>query len=303
MQANVDRTRTVDAFVDRHFTWPGTLRLHRAALGLDILRAPVNVLLSPILVMARLSGFLCRVLGLHRAGYWLQSRKLLLRTAVAAKIEAAILSDLLRVPLSCDMCLRDRNALSRALLAAPQYRETFRAQGSVAQAESVAARITDAISEYTGTRSAISEMTTALVTLAVGAFVFQALTPGMVSMAPGVAEALTRAAAVAEFPLGASIGGLWYGIFPVGPSAAQITATIIGLLFLGSMVAAFAGTIADPVQVRLGIHRRRLSRLLDTVEAELVGVRDRQFDAREHVFARLFDLSDAAMSLLRAFRG
>ena len=51
------RLALVDAFVQRHFTWPGTLRLHRAALGADILRAPVNVLMSPILVLARLAAW------------------------------------------------------------------------------------------------------------------------------------------------------------------------------------------------------------------------------------------------------
>jgi len=303
MRENADRTRKVDIFVKRHFTWPGTLRLHRAALGLDILRAPVNVLLSPVLVMARLSGWLCRVAGLRRAANWLQSRRLLRRTAVAATVEAAILADLLRVPLPGDPGPGDRGALCRAILAAPQYHEAIRAQGSVAEAERVAMRIADAISEYTGSRAAVSEMTTALVTLAVGAVVFQALTPGMISMAPGIAEAVARATAVAEFPLGASIGGLWYGVFPVGPSPAHITATFIGMLFLGSVVAAFAGTIADPVQVRLGIHHRRLNRLLDVVEAELIGARDRQFVAREHFIARMFDLSDAVTSVWRVFRG
>ena len=53
-----------DAFVRRHFTWPGTLRLHRAALGFDILRAPINVVLSPILVLARLAAWVCRKLRL-----------------------------------------------------------------------------------------------------------------------------------------------------------------------------------------------------------------------------------------------
>ena len=108
MRASLEWASEADAFVTRHFTWPGTLRLHRAALGLDILRAPVNVLLSPILVIARLSGWLCRLLGLRRAADWLLSRKLLLRTAVAATVEAAILAELLRVPLPDSVSQGDR---------------------------------------------------------------------------------------------------------------------------------------------------------------------------------------------------
>ena len=88
----MDREGEVEAFVRRHFTWPATLRLHRAALGPDILRAPANVLLSPVLVLARLSGWVCGRLGLRRAADWLLRRRLLLRTAVAARVEAAIVS-------------------------------------------------------------------------------------------------------------------------------------------------------------------------------------------------------------------
>ncbi|MCF7726626.1 hypothetical protein GLP59_09975 [Sulfitobacter sp. M220] len=44
-------------------------------------------------------------------------------------------------------------------------------------------------------------MTTAIATLAVGALVFQALAPGMISMAPDVANAVARTTAIAQFPL------------------------------------------------------------------------------------------------------
>ncbi|MFP4275585.1 MAG: DUF6635 family protein, partial [Paracoccaceae bacterium] len=87
------RPDRVDAFVRRHFTWPGTLHLHRAALGLDILRAPVNVMLSPVLVLVRLAARICRILGLRQTADRLSRRQLLLRSAVAARVEAAILAE------------------------------------------------------------------------------------------------------------------------------------------------------------------------------------------------------------------
>lgn len=74
------------------------------------------------------------------------------------------------------------------------------------------------------------------------------------------------------------------------------------LVLLGSVVAAFAGTIADPVQVRLGMHRRRLMRLLDTLDAEIDGSSQKPFVAREHFLVRAFDLWNAAVCVLRAFR-
>jgi hypothetical protein len=121
-------------------------------------------------------------------------------------------------------------------------------------------------------------------------------------MAPGLAGAMSHAAAVAGFPLGEALGGLWYGVFPVGPSPWLVASTVAGLMLLGSVFAAFAGLIADPVQARLGIHRRRLLRLIDTLEAETIGPDDKPFVAREHFLARIFDVWDAALSVLRAFR-
>ena len=77
---------------------------------------------------------------------------------------------------------------------------------------------------------------------------------------------------------------------------------VAGLVMLGSVVAAFAGVLADPAQSRLGIHRRRLGRLLDAVEEEFLGRGDKPFVAREHFFARLLDLWDALASAVRIFR-
>ncbi|TGD42430.1 hypothetical protein EEB11_14230 [Pseudotabrizicola sediminis] len=293
----------VEAFVHRHFTWPGTLHLHRAAAGLDILRAPVNVVLSPILVLVRLGAWICRKLGMARMAGWLLARRLLLRTAVSARVEAAILTELLDAPLSSGTAIPDRAALSRAILAAPRFREVIRSRGTVAEAQAAADRIVGAVGDYTATRSSIAEFTTGLVTLAIGAIVFQALTPGMISMAPGVAQAVSHGTAVADFPLGAPLGGVWYGVFPVGPSPGLIAVTVLALMLLGSVIAAFAGIFADPLQARLGIHRRRLMRLFRTLDAEMDGTRDMPFAAQEHLLPRTFDLWDAALSVLRVFRG
>ncbi len=297
------RHARIGAFVHRHFLWPGTLRLHRAALGIDILRAPVNVLLSPILVVIRIVGWLCRRLHLDRTGAWLLRRRILLRTAVSARLEAAILTELLDVPYRAAGTGPEPAEMADAILSAPRYREKIRSRGSVGAAQAMADRMATAINDYTGTRSAVAEFTTALITLTVGAIAFQALTPGMISMAPGVAEAVSRTTAITEFPLGSTLGGVWYGVFPVGPSPELILATVLILMAIGSVVAAFAGIVADPVQAWLGIHRRRLIRLWATWDAELDGDQGKPFAVQEHFLARLFDLWDAVVTVLRVFRG
>ncbi|MFT7449070.1 MAG: hypothetical protein ACI9LZ_004020, partial [Glaciecola sp.] len=79
-------------------------------------------------------------------------------------------------------------------------------------------------------------------------------------------------------------------------------ASIAFLVMFGSVFAAFAGVLADPVQSRLGIHRRRLLRLIDTLEVELCGAGNKPFAVREHYYARLFDLWDVVGSVVRIIR-
>jgi hypothetical protein len=295
------RARIV-GFARRHFTWPGTFRLHRAAFGLDILRAPANAVLSPLLVATRLLSLLCGWLGLAPQSRWLAGRRILLRTAVSRQVEALAAAELLALELPTGD-RADPEALTRAVLASPRLRELIRGRGSVEAAETTGRRIAAALGDYVGTRSAVAEMTTALGVLVVGAFVYRSLTPGLLSMAPGIASGLSWDAAVAGFPLGQGIGRLWYGVFPVGPAPGLVASVVVTLVMLGAVLAALAGTIADPVQVWLGVHRRRLTRLIGAIEAELGGDQDRPFGVREHYLSRLLDLWDVAVALIRGLRG
>lgn len=298
----VSRRTMIDTFVARHFTWPGTLRLHSAALGWDILRAPLNVLLSPFLILTRLAALICRRVGLRATGDWLARRRILLRTSVGRRVETLILAELLGVPLDRSASARDPSTLARAVLAAPQFREAIRARASPDEADRLGRRIAGALGEYAGSRSAVAEITVALCALVLGALVFRALTPGMVSMAPGVADAIARSTAIASFPLGQTLGGVWYGLFSPEAASWLVGVTVAGLIMLGSVFAAFAGVFADPVQSWLGIHRRRLDRLLVNLETELIGAEGAGFVAREHFYARFLDLWDAIASAFRFIR-
>jgi hypothetical protein len=292
----------VNGFVSHYFTWPGTVRLHGFAFGWDIVRAPLNVMLAPVFLLTRLIAHICLRMNLLRIGGWFAQRRILLRTAVSQRVEALIVTDLLGVPLGVGAGAHDPSGLAHAVLAAPQFREMIRKRPDPAAAEAVGQRIATALTDYASTRSAVAEMTTALCTIAFGALVFNALTPGMISIAPGVAEALARSTAIAAFPLGETLGGLWYNIFSPGASSVLLGLTIAALIMAGSVFAAFAGILADPVQSRLGIHRRRLLRLIDTLETELSDGPTKPFAAREHLYARVLDIWDAVASLLRIFR-
>jgi hypothetical protein len=66
-----------------------------------------------------------------------------------------------------------------------------------------------------------------------------------------------------------------------------------------AIMSSFSGIITDPIQYRLGIHGRRLDRLIDSIEKELKGVDNAGFKIRDHYVVRIFDLFDLIMKASR----
>jgi hypothetical protein len=126
-----------------------------------------------------------------------------------------------------------------------------------------------------------------------GATLFKQLTPGALSLGPVLAGAVAQQAAIASFPLGAAAGSLWYGLFSATPSGVLVASITGGLIGLGAVVTAFAGVLTDPLQRAIGVHRRRLHRLVDALGVELMGGRQ-AFQVRDHYAARILDLVDLA---------
>jgi hypothetical protein len=60
--------------------------------------------------------------------------------------------------------------------------------------------------------------------------------------------------------------------------------------------------VTDPVQRRLGLHQRRLERLLDALEAGVRGSGPGRFQVRDHYVARLLDLFDVLGAAFRLAR-
>src|ERR1700733_3043108 len=76
-----DRRARVTPFIDRHFTLRGALAIHRAALGWDIVKAPLNIFLAGPQVAARLAAMVAAKAGAPRIAGVLR-RPILLPTAV-----------------------------------------------------------------------------------------------------------------------------------------------------------------------------------------------------------------------------
>ena len=164
-------------------------------------------------------------------------------------------------------------------------------------------RLEATLCEYAGTRAAASDIATALIALGAGAVAFKQATPGAIALGPLVAAAFAQQLAIASFPLGAGAGAIWYGFFPAATSPLLVAGATAGLLGLAAIATTFAGVVTDPVLKATGMHEHRLRKLIDGLEA---GFTDRDaagFRTYDLYIARIMDLSDALVGILRSFRG
>ena len=291
-----DRRARVPGFVDRHFSARGAARVHRAALGWDVLKAPANITLAVPEVALRLAERVAERTGARQAAARMRGRHLLLPTAVSRRIEWLIATELLEVPFRQGERVAVGDALAETILADPRVTEAVRATldelGRRGGDPAFRQRLEGALLAYAGSRAAASEIATSLVTLGAGALTVNKLTPGVVTLGPSLAAVMAQQAAIASFPLGAGLGGLWYGMFPAAPSLLLVGGLTGGLMLAAASLAAFAGMITDPVQRRLGLHQRRLLRMLDALERQMLDPAAPGFAVRDQYVARLLDLLD-----------
>jgi hypothetical protein len=299
------RRARIQPFVDAHFCLPGTLALHRAALGWDIARAPLNLTLAGPQILMQLASAAARKLGAKRAAAMLD-RPILLRTAVARRIEWLIHTELLELPFTDGARASQNDALSAAILARPAVQQAVSSAlleiGRHGEDPAFRTRLATAIEKYGATRSAAAEITTGLLNLGAGAVAANKLTPGAATLGPALAGLMAHQTAISAFPLGAWLGTAWYGLFPALPSHGLIMATTGGLMVASTTFAAFAGVVSDPIQRALGLHRKRLTRMVDGLERQFFDPKASGFAVHDHYVARLLDIFDILGAAMRVIK-
>jgi hypothetical protein len=299
----VSRHHRVAWFVDRHFSVGGSLRLHRAAIGWDVARAPFNLTMAAPQAALLLAAATARRLGAMRTERLLRDRTLLLRTAVGRELTWLVHTELLELPFQVGARVSSRDALAETILAAPAVLAALQAPVEAIREHGVdpamRRRLEAALLRYTGSRAAAAEIATALLNLGTGAALVHQMTPGALTLGPALAASLAQHAAVSSFSLGTGLGSIWFSMFPVAPSAALVAGLTGGLLAGASVAAAFAGVVTDPVQRQLGLHQRRLHRMLTALERQMQDPQAPGFALHDHYVARLLDLVDLLGAVYR----
>lgn len=276
------------------------MRLHRRTIGWDILRVPANLYLAPVALGIAVAARIAARIGFTRSATWLAGRRPMFDTAMAREIRWLVTTELLQLP--CEQPGRSKmhDGLAETILADPGVADRLGALSIVP--DETRQQIMAAIAGYAETRAAAAEIATGCVTAGLGVLWVKQVTPGVMTLGSVVAGMLAQQAAIAAFPFGAWLGAWWYGMYPTEPSIGLVVATTGALAVLGSVIAAFSGIITDPIQRLLGVHRRRLLRLIDALESTLCDETAGSFPLRDHYVARLLDLFDLTATLLRAVR-
>ncbi|WP_227545930.1 DUF6635 family protein [Marinobacter fonticola] len=156
--------------------------------------------------------------------------------------------------------------------------------------------VADALSQYRVTRTASADITNSISCAVLGAFAFQKFTPGGIGLGVVLASILAKAMAARDFILGDTIGGWYYSWFPPEPSLAMTATVMIAVMALLAAFAALSGVVSDPIQASVGLHRRRLHKLLDHLEKDVSLSTQSSFRPKDQYVARILDTFDMIKS-------
>jgi hypothetical protein len=301
-----ERRARIAPFVDRHFSIAGAAALNRKALGWDLIRAPANLVLAVPYAGAMLAAAGLGAAGARRAAQRLRSFRLLLETDVGREIHWLVVTELLELPWQSGGRAATRDALAEAIMSDARVealaRQALAAIGRHGNDAAFRARFERTLASYAESRAAAAEIAATLTLLGTGAFSVHQVTPGALTLGPALAAVIAQQTAISSFPLGSTLGGVWYGAFPATASPALVAGLTGGLVFGAAALSAFAGLVADPVQKHLGLHRRRLERLVAALERQWLDGGDGTFVVRDHYAARLLGFLDLLAGAWRIAR-
>lgn len=283
----------VPVFIDRHFRYPGAIATNRMALGWDMLRAPINLLWAPVYALACLLKFLVR----QRASLkWLYRLADGVPAGFTTQVQQHI-SNLIQVELlnkgPTGHLLEDY--LVEALEAV-YARHTCEPVDHRQFSTLIEPLVTDALNQYRITRTASADITNSLSCTVLGAFAFQKFTPGGIGLGVVLASLLAKTLAARDFILGETIGGWYYSVFPPEPSLATTAGVMVAVMAALAAVAALSGVITDPIQAAVGLHRRRLNKMLDHLERDVSLNTQGGFRPKDQYVARILDTFDMIRS-------
>lgn len=259
----------IPQFSRQTFGLRGALATNGVALGSDVLVAPFNFLMGLPNFVLRLLAMILGLLRWRSASGWLMGCHIGVATQVQTRVGLQIRNDLLQLD---KLSGREHEMVERALR--------------------------EPLTLYLQTRNVAADLTAGTLAALAGWFVFQQFTPGSVSAGSVVAQWAGKQHAASQFWLGETLGGWWYSVFPPSVPLWLVVLCFSVVMAVIAVVSAFSGLLHDPVQHWTGVHQRRLSQMLDAVEAAALGDSETAYCPKDSFYGRAYDLLDWLKGLM-----
>lgn len=252
-----ERRLKVDPFVEKHFSLKGTLVIHKRTFGFDLVRHVLNAYFAVPCIAVKKTVSWFETLGMDRIAHLFNLIPSGLRTDYQKEVERLVARELLKIS-------DDKSSGSDEL----QSLFGTQALGSLIQPDLLA---------HSSGRAGITEMAGSAVTLIAAYRWFHNTSLGPLEMGKRLASMNAHKKAVSKFFLGRKLGSVFYKTFPVAPSKHEVMLATAFVVFTLSALTLLTVILSDPVQHRMGVHRRKLLKLLDSLEAKMVLLAHRQF--------------------------
>lgn len=278
-----NKRKQVPDFVRSHFRYPGCWHTNKHGLGLDLLRAPINLLWAPLYISLVLLLLLIAMCGFKSAKRWLGAIPTGLTTQVQRHVNERIRAELL-----------SREELKQEVLAelSAALETNDGTTGHSDKLVHLETIVDEALSQLILTRTASADIANTLFSTAFGAMIFKKFTPGGFGIGLLIAAYYATESAKQSFVFGPTLGGIYYSLFPPQASWIENTAGVALAMLILATVASFSGLITDPVQSWLGLHRMRLNKMLRKLEMDLIKKTSSSFKPLDPYIARILELFD-----------
>lgn len=283
------RKAQIPHFVKTHYRYPGCWYTNRGAFGFDILRAPLNLLWAPIYISLIVLLWCLRVLGWQHAPILARQLPGGITTQVQRHVNQLIQNELFS---SAEL----RRQLIDAVESVPSNTRQPDDQAEIVKGlEDI---IDDAMAQLMLTRTAAADIGNTLISTAIGALAFKKFTPGGFGIGLVLATLWVRERAESTFIFGEHLGGWYYRMFPQKPEWFEQAIAVTLVMLVLSVFASLSGLIGDPLQAITGLHQRRLRRMMNQMERDMLTSHGSQFRPLDPYVARILELFDTVKAQL-----
>ena len=290
------REEKVPHFVNRHYSLRGALQIHAHAFGWDLVRVPVNIIWSLVNLVLALIGLVAKIVRLKRISQYIKKIPPSIETDMDRQIKWLVITELLELPYADGPRKSDQDALMDEIMKDPDLRDLIDEQlQSVKGAQDKPEfwqNLERKLAEYGATRTGAADLASNVMVLFCSKLALGQTAYGTLSAGSAVSVSLAQSIAVSNFWLGSAAGSYYYAVIPVAVSLRFLIAITAAIAIVLAFVSTFIGIITDPIQAKLGIHQKRLCKLIKAIQRDLVEEGKGDFQLREKYVGRVFDIVD-----------